>query len=241
VRVGSLQRWWYAACQFLCELGVLLLFRYRVWGRGKVPGRGGALLVSNHQSFFDPVLVAVGLPRQVHYLARESLFRYAPFRWLIRSLNAFPVRREGVDLGALRKAVAWLERGELVLVFPEGTRTADGGIRPLRRGVGLLARQAEVPVVPVVIDGAFEAWPRHRLWPRPGRVGVIFGEPVGWEAFSGVGGRAATERLLERLRALQVELRERRLGLSAAGGREAPRGRGGRSEPAEPLARRAQG
>jgi 1-acyl-sn-glycerol-3-phosphate acyltransferase len=144
-------------------------------------------------------------------MARESLFRYALFRWLIQSLNAFPLRREGVDLHALREALSRLERGELMLVFPEGTRTPDGHIRPLRRGVGLLARQAKVPVVPVVIDGAFEAWPRHRLWPRPGKIGVIFGEPLHGEEFSGAGGRAATERLLEHLRALQVELRERRL------------------------------
>jgi 1-acyl-sn-glycerol-3-phosphate acyltransferase len=191
-------------------LGVLLLFGYRVWGRGKVPGQGGALLVSNHQSFFDPVLVAVGLPRQVHYMARESLFRYSFFRWLIQSLNAFPLQREGVDLHALRETVHRLRQGELVLVFPEGTRTPDGDIWPLRRGVGLLARQAEVPVVPVVIDGAFEAWPRHRLWPRPGKIGVIFGRPVSWEEFNGAGGRAATERLQMQLQALQAELRERR-------------------------------
>jgi 1-acyl-sn-glycerol-3-phosphate acyltransferase len=223
VSFAFLQRWWYSVCRCVCRLGVLLLFRYRVWGREKVPGRGGALLVSNHQSFFDPVLVAAGLPRQVHYMARESLFRIPLFGWLIRSLNAFPLRLGGGDVRALREAVARLRRGELVLVFPEGTRTPDGRIWPLRRGVGLVARQAQVPVVPVVIEGAFEVWPRQRLCPRPGRIGVIFGEPVNWEEFGRASGQGAPERLREQLQALQVELRTRRLRTQRGEAREAER------------------
>jgi len=212
-----LQRWWYRFCQFWCQLGLVMGFRYRVWGREHVPRRGGALLVSNHQSFLDPVLVAVGLPRQVHYMARRSLFRVPGFRGLIRSLNAFPVRRGGVDVSAVREAVSRLEAGELVLVFPEGTRTPDGRIQPLRRGVELLARRARVPIVPVVIDGAYEVWPRHRRWPRPGTIRVEFGPPLHWGGLEGpsLRGRAA-ERLGEVLRSLQAGLR-RRCGVAAAG------------------------
>lgn len=198
-----LQGWWYALCQLSCQLGMTLIFHYRVWGREHVPRRGGALLVSNHQSFFDPVLVAVGLPRQVHYMARESLFHQRAFAWLIRSLNAFPLRREGVDVGAMREAVSRLRRGELVLVFPEGTRTVDGDIQPLRRGVELLARQGRAPIIPLVIDGAYEAWPRHRRLPHPGRIHVLFGAAFGLEE------REVTGSLAERLRCLQKQLRQR--------------------------------
>ena len=204
-----LQSWWYAFCQLWCQLGMLIGFGYRTWGREHVPRRGGALLVSNHQSYLDPVLVAVGLPRQVHYMARESLFRNRAFAWLIRSLNAIPLQREGVDVGALREAVARLRRGELVLVFPEGTRTRDGAIQPLRRGVELLARQGRVAVVPVIIDGAHEAWPRQRALPRRRPVRVLFGRPVDLEDLAGAGGRGVAERLGDHLRELQRELRRR--------------------------------
>jgi len=202
---GLAQRWWYLFCQFWCQLGLVLAFRYRVWGREHVPRTGGALLVSNHQSFFDPVLVAVGLPRQVHYMARQSLFQNRVFRWLILSLNAMPLRRGTVDLGALRETVARLKRGELVLVFPEGTRTPDGRIQPLRRGVELLARNSGVPIVPVVIDGAYECWPKHRSLPRRGPVRVIFGPPVAIEELETRGQaarvlRSALEGLLEDVR-----------------------------------------
>ena len=204
-----LQAWWYAFCQLWCQLAMVIGFRYRVWGPHHVPRHGGALLVSNHQSFFDPVLVAVGLPRQVHYMARDTLFRNPLFARLIRSLNAFPLRREGVDVGALRETVARLRRGELVLVFPEGTRTQDGSIQPLRRGVELLARQGEVPIIPVVIDGAHETWPRHQLLPRPGRIRVLFGRPLSLKDLAGTSGHAVAERLGERLGELQRELRRR--------------------------------
>lgn len=211
---GILQRWWYGFCQLWCQWGLVLGYRYRVWGREHVPRRGGVLLVSNHQSFLDPVLVAAGLPRQVHYMARRSLFRVPGFRGLIRSLNAFPVRRGGVDLSAVRETVARLGAGELVLVFPEGTRTDDGRIQPLRRGVELLARRARVPIVPVVIDGAYEAWPRSRRWPRLGTIRVEFGRPIRWQE----PGRS-TERVGERLRSLQAGLRRRcGLGPGGAGG-----------------------
>ncbi len=204
---GLLQKWWYAFCQLWCQVGMVLGFRYRVWGKEHVPPRGGALLVSNHQSFFDPVLVAVGLPRQVHYMARDTLFRNPLFARLISSLNAFPLRREGVDVGAVRETVARLRRGELVLVFPEGTRTHDGSIRPLRRGVELLARQGGVPIIPVIIEGAHQAWPRRELLPRPARIRVLFGQPLLVGRESALPGRTLVGRLEAELRALQQEVR----------------------------------
>ena len=208
--VGLLQRWWYTFCQRCCQLGMVLGYDYRVWGREYVPRRGGVLLVSNHQSFLDPALVAAALPRQVHYMARQSLFQMRVFGWLIRSLNAFPLRRDGLDVGAVRETVARLRRGEVVLVFPEGTRTHDGHIHTLQRGVELLAREGRAPIVPVVIDGAYEVWPRHRRWPGLGPIRVLFGPPLGREEFEAAGRGRVAERLALRLRALQSELRRRR-------------------------------
>lgn len=143
-----------------------------------VPQNGGVILASNHQSFLDPVLVAVPLPRGVTFMARDTLFRFLPFRLLIASLGAFPVQRGTADLGAMREAIRRLEAGRALLVFPEGTRTKDGRVGRMRAGIGLLASRAKVPVVPVRISGAFESWPRSSKLPRPKPVTVRFGPPL---------------------------------------------------------------
>lgn len=140
-----------------------------------VPRDGGVILASNHQSFLDPVLVAVPLHRGVTFMARDTLFRFFPFRLLISSLGAFPVQRGTADLGAMREAIRRLEAGQALLVFPEGTRTKDGRVGRMRAGIGLLASRARVPVVPVRISGAFESWPRSSKLPRPKPVTVRYG------------------------------------------------------------------
>lgn len=170
---------WYSFLQFWARIIFPIVFRIRVFGRENVPAAGGVILASNHQSFMDPPFVGVGLNRQVHYMARKSLFhRNALFTGLIRSLNAFPVERDRGDVGAVRETFRRLKDGAAVLVFPEGTRTRDGGIGQLKPGVFAIAVKTGAPVVPTVIDGAYEAWPRTRLFPRPRRVRVLFGEPL---------------------------------------------------------------
>jgi len=169
---------WYAFLQFWCQFLFAIFFSLRVYGRENIPGSGGVLIASNHQSFLDPILIGVGLKRQIHYMARRSLFQNAFFRWFIKSLNAFPVKREGMDVGAIKEAIALLRRGEVVLLFPEGTRTWDGTIGPIQRGFGMIARRAGVSLVPAVIDGALEAWPRTRRIFRFAPISVIFGKPL---------------------------------------------------------------
>lgn len=156
----------------------VLLFRIRAFGRENVPRSGGALLISNHQSFLDPVIVGLGLGRPVHYFARSELFRNPLFRFLIASLNAFPARRGQADVEAMREALHRLSMGELLLIFPEGTRTSTGEIGPMRAGMCALGARAAVPVIPTVIEGAFRAWPRTRRIFGPGRINVVYGKPL---------------------------------------------------------------
>ena len=136
------------------------------------------LIASNHQSFLDPVLIGVAIPRPTTFMARSTLFRFAPFGRLLRSVKAFPVKRGRADLGAVREAISRLRAGWALLVFPEGTRTRDGRIQPLRAGFDMLSRRAGVPVVPAVVEGAYEAWPRQNLLPRPCAICVAFGRPI---------------------------------------------------------------
>lgn len=181
----------------------ILLFRLRVYGREKVPAAGGVVIASNHQSFFDPVLVGVGLPRSLNYMARDSLFRSAPFRWLIRSLNAFPFRREGVDTDAVREAIHRVGSGGIVVIFPEGTRTRDGSIGKIKKGVGLISRRAQAPIVPAVIDGAFEAWPRERVLFRPGVVRVAFGPSLSYAKQARMSEEEVAQVISDRMAVLQ--------------------------------------
>lgn len=157
---------------------VEIVFQARYTGCENVPASGGVLLACNHQSHLDPPLVGAGCPRQLVFLARSSLFRFRPFAWLIRSLGAIPIDREGFALSGIRTMLYWLERGEVVLVFPEGTRTHDGEIGKFKAGLALVARRAKVPILPAAIEGAFAAWPRSAAWPRPGTIHVHYGPPL---------------------------------------------------------------
>jgi 1-acyl-sn-glycerol-3-phosphate acyltransferase len=171
-------RRYYRYCRIVAQALFVLLCRGRVFGTRRVPLEGGVLLVCNHQSFFDPILATLALPRECHYMARDTLFRNRWFRKLIESLNAFPVRRGSADVGAIKQTLRRLKNGALVTVFPEATRTSDGSVRPMQPGVVLIARKAHVPLVPTLILGAYEVWPRRATLPRPAPVIVAYGEPL---------------------------------------------------------------
>jgi 1-acyl-sn-glycerol-3-phosphate acyltransferase len=161
-------------------LGVLY-FRYEVRGRENVPREGGVILAANHQSFLDVLLIGAACPRPVRYLARRTLWDHRLLGWLITDWKAIPVDRDRPGKDELRGIVETIRGGEVLALFPEGTRTLDGSIGEMRGGIGFLARRAGVPVVPVRIDGAFRAWPRGRRFPRPGKVRIDIGEPVTYD------------------------------------------------------------
>lgn len=188
-------------------------FKIRVIGRENVPLRGAAILASNHQSYIDPPLVGIGLNREVHYMARKSLFqKFFLFTWLIRGLNAFPVEPARGDIGAMKEILRRLESGAAIVVFPEGTRTLTGEIGVLKPGLFRIASRAGVPIVPTVIDGAFESWPRWSKIPRPYPVIVAYGTPVKPEEHGGdADAMAAVCR--ERMLSLQARVREMRKGV----------------------------
>jgi 1-acyl-sn-glycerol-3-phosphate acyltransferase len=195
-------RGWYRCCRVVTQALFLLLFRGRVFGARNVPREGGVLLVCNHQSFFDPVLATLALPRECHYMARDTLFRNPWFRKLIESLNAFPVRRGAADVGAIKETLRRLKRGALVTAFPEGTRTWDGSIGPMQPGVVLLARRAGVPIVPTLILGAYQAWPRQASLPRPAPVIIAYGRPLRPEQIETLSDRECIDLVRQRIAAL---------------------------------------
>ena len=172
------KRWWYAFMRVFLRLVGVSLFHLRWWGREHIPADGGVLILSNHQSHFDPPLIGLCIDRRINYLARETLFAFPPFRWLIYSLDAIPIDREGLGLSGLKETLKRLKRGELVLIFPEGTRSPDGEVHPLKPGFSALARRAGVPLLPVALDGPYQAWPRRQKFPTLGVIHVQFGPPL---------------------------------------------------------------
>jgi len=153
-------------------------FRWNIKGAGNVPATGPMILASNHASFLDPPLVGSALNRDIHYLARESLFRYPGIGMLLRSWNSVPVDRDGGGAGGLRTIISRLESGSGIILFPEGTRTVDGNLQKARSGIGLIVAKSTVPVIPVRVFGTFAAFGRHHHFPRPRRVGVSYGQAL---------------------------------------------------------------
>lgn len=177
----------------------------------RLPKKGALLLICNHQSYLDPPAVGLCLHRQFHPIARSGLFESARFAWLIRMLNAIPLREgDRADAAAMRMAIDLLKSGEVVLVFPEGSRTETGEIGEFKRGAGLLLKRSSCAVTPVAIDGAYEAWPRSRKRPKVfSRVGVQVGAPIPHDELLKDGVDTALERLRTEVVQLRRELRLR--------------------------------
>lgn len=170
--------WGYWLVRKLCQAFLLVLYRYRVEGREKFPVEGPVLLLSNHQSYLDPIVIAAAAPRRLRALARESLFRFGPFAWIIRYLGAIPVGSAGATLSSMRATFQHLDRGTAMLIFAEGTRTEDGNLAEIKPGILTLLRRRKPTIVPMALDGSFQAWPRQNKWPRLGRIAVVFGDAI---------------------------------------------------------------
>jgi 1-acyl-sn-glycerol-3-phosphate acyltransferase len=175
---GIGKRLGYELLRQVCRLLGVLLFRLRCSGRAYQQVTDGALVCANHQSYFDPVLVGLAFDRRLNYLARKSLFSVPGLRQLIEYLDAIPIDRDGLGLQGIKETLKRLKRGEIVLMFPEGRRTDNGEVSPLKPGFVALVRRARKPLIPVGLDGAFDAWPRNGTWPRLEPIHVCIGQPL---------------------------------------------------------------
>ncbi len=156
-------------------------FRWRVYHDERVPLKGPVILAANHESFLDPPLVGSGLKRDINYLARKSLFRYPGLGWILRTVNAVPVDRDGGGAAGLKAIMDRLHDGGAIILFPEGTRTQNGELQPARSGVGLTVIKSDAPVVPVRVFGTYQAWGKGVRFPKPHRVAVKYGRPMNFE------------------------------------------------------------
>jgi 1-acyl-sn-glycerol-3-phosphate acyltransferase len=194
----------YKSCQVICRVVTTVLFDLKVSGKEHIPKIGGVLLLSNHQSYLDPVLIGVQLRRPLSYLGKSELFRNPILSWLFRSLNAVSLRQGAGDIHALRETIKLLKEGQILTIFPEGSRTETGELLPLQPGFALVVRKAEVPIVPVAIEGSFQSWRRGKKIFRAYPISVKFGPALN---VKGLKPDAIVKLLDEALRGLIGELR----------------------------------
>ena len=147
----------YYFSRFIFYTLIRMLFRLRVYGSEHIPSRKPYIICSNHISWIDPLTVGVGLPARIkiHYMAKKELFNNFILRHLLLGAGAFPVNRQEADFGAVKKAYQLLREGQVVGMFPEGTRSTSGEIQEAYNGTALIAVRSGVPILPVAIEGTY--------------------------------------------------------------------------------------
>jgi 1-acyl-sn-glycerol-3-phosphate acyltransferase len=178
-----------------------LVFRWRIEGRENIPSEGPAVIAASHQSFCDSLFLALAIRRRLTFLAKAEYFDSKKTAWFFRAVGQIPIQRGGGDASAraLETARGVLKEGNLIGLYPEGTRSTDGKVHRGRTGVARLALECGVPVVPVGISGTDRIQPRGSRWLRPFRpVRVSFGPPITFDSAALVDaetGRTSSERL----------------------------------------------
>jgi 1-acyl-sn-glycerol-3-phosphate acyltransferase len=194
----------YAVLWVLSRTFGVSLFGFRSRFVEPLPPTGGIVVLSSHQSHLDPLLLGLATDRRMSSLARSSLYTFKPFGAVITALDAVPIDRNASALTSMKLVIERLVRGAAVIIFPEGTRTGDGQLGEFKNGFGLIAKRAGVPVVPVAIVGAYECWPRTRLFPRPGRIRLEFGKILTAAEVAAMDERQIFEVCTQRLRDLDA-------------------------------------
>jgi 1-acyl-sn-glycerol-3-phosphate acyltransferase len=175
IRERGVNPWVYWPVRVVLQPFLILYFRMRRNGREHVPA-GPVLLAANHRSFLDPFMIGCCVPRPIYFVAKRELFDRRVAGWILNALGAFPIKRGEADGESMETARLLLERGEAVVIFPEGTRHRSGPLHKPKRGVGRLALQTGAPIVPIAVKGTERARRGWRI--RPVRVDLRFGPPL---------------------------------------------------------------
>lgn len=197
----------YRSVLFITWVFFKLFYRMRVYGLEHFP-EGGAVIAANHTSFLDPPLVAISSPEEVHFLARETLFKTPGFGAFIRALNAHPVSGDASDVAVFRTICDLLKEGKKVILFPEGTRSYDDTLGVIKPGIGLLISRTNSAIIPAYIHGTFNIWNRSRKLPKLwGKTACVFGTPIRYSNFAHLDKRDAQAAIANQLTTQLTALR----------------------------------
>lgn len=182
----------YVVCRGLLRFIYAILFPLKIVGRENVPEEGGVLLCANHISLLDPMTIGIKLKRQVKYMAKAELFTVPVLGWLVKQLGAFPVKRGGVSKESIKISLNTLRSGNMMGIFPEGTRNSDAG--SAKKGAASFALRSGAAVVPAAIIGSYKPFRRMT---------VVYGAPIDLSAFADAGSEsleAVTDVIMGRIR-----------------------------------------
>jgi 1-acyl-sn-glycerol-3-phosphate acyltransferase len=200
--------WLYRFVLFSAWMFFKIFYRHKVYGLEHYYS-GAAIIASNHCSFYDPPILSISWPDEVHFLAREGLFKNPLFGGLIRKLNAHPVSGEASDIGVFKLVCQLLAEGKKIILFPEGKRSKTDALEPLKPGIAMLVSRSKSAIVPAYIHGTFSIWNRFKKFPKffCQHTACVFGSPILWEQFAHLekkeGQKALTEKLAESIQALR--------------------------------------
>ena len=165
------------------------------------------MVLCNHQSYIDPFFSQSWFCRHFYFVARQTLYVRKILGPILRSLLIIPIKQGEGDISAMKAIISKLKEGKMICLYPEGSRTFDGRIIDVKPGFALLSRRGKAKIIPTVIEGAFEFWPRTKKWPKPTRVSIMYGEPIEVETVKELGDREFARFLTRKLRQMQNELR----------------------------------
>ncbi len=163
---------------YLSRLVLAVFGRCHYIDADNVPKTGPVIIAPNHVSYLDPPTAGSGYRRVTHFMAKQELFKIPVLGWLIKAVGSFPVKQHSADRAALRTALDLLAKGEVVCIFPEGTRSLDGKLLPAQAGIGMVALKSRAPVVPVALIGTDRVLPPHSSFFHFAKVKVVYGKPL---------------------------------------------------------------
>ncbi len=168
----------YRLCHSMAKTLARAALGFRVIHPERLIENGPALICSNHVSFFDPPLVSISFQKEIHFLARHTLYSNPVARWIFPRVNVTPIDQDRASMAGLKTAVRLLKEGHRVLIFPEGSRSPDGRLQPAAGGAGLVVAKSRAAVIPMRLFGAYEALPYGASSPRFTTVTAVAGEPL---------------------------------------------------------------
>ncbi len=157
-----------------------IFWKIEITGSDNIPKKGSLIVAPNHVSYLDPVIVGISMKRKVHFIAKKEVFSTVLGNLFFRQLNAFPVDRDKIDMAALKNALNLLQQGEILGIFPEGTRSMNGELKEFKLGIIKIAMKAGAPILPVGIIGVHKIYPRGKKFPTlfKHKIIVRFGSPI---------------------------------------------------------------
>ena len=199
---GALPQWLIDLMRPLIGVGSRAVWGLELKGVENIPFAGGLIIAANHQSYGDPFWVAQPVKRPIRFLAWSEAFSWPVVGTAITLLGSWPLHVEG-NPAAIRRSLTWLREGGIIMIFPEGGRgLPDGSMVRMKGGAVRMALEAGVPILPVTIRGGNRVWPANKLFPRPGKVEIIYHPVFQVEQLPGEEPRACARRETDRLAAI---------------------------------------